>query len=248
METKSTDKKTRRGIYLLPNLFTTAGLFAGFYAIVAAMKGLFDVAAIAIFIAMIADGIDGRVARLTNTDTDFGAEYDSLADMVAFGLAPALVVYSWSLSGLGKLGWLAAFCYAAATGLRLARFNAQLDNVDQDKRYFYGLPCPSGAALIASMVWLAHNLSISGMAINIFAAIITVLAAALMVSNIPYHSFKKLDFKGKVPFFALLLLVLIFVGIALDPPLILFITFYAFALSGPVLWFWRWRKNRRAAV
>src|SRR3990167_2785723 len=148
----SAEKNPQRGIYLLPNLLTTAVLFAGFYSIVAAMKGHFDTAAIAIFVAMIADGLDGRVARLTNTQTPFGAQYDSLSDMVAFGLAPALVVFSWSLFHLGKLGWLIAFLYTAATALRLARFNTQLN--DKDKRYFRGLPCPSAAGIVASIVWM----------------------------------------------------------------------------------------------
>jgi CDP-diacylglycerol--serine O-phosphatidyltransferase len=150
VEQEQPEKTPQRGIYLLPNLLTTAALFAGFYSIVAAMKGHFESAAIAIFVAMIADGLDGRVARLTHTQSEFGAEYDSLSDMAAFGIAPALVVYSWSLSSLGKLGWLAAFLYAAATALRLARFNTQVS----DKEYFQGLPSPSAAGAIASIIWL----------------------------------------------------------------------------------------------
>src|SRR3989338_749637 len=157
---QSPNTTSPRSIYLLPNLFTTAALFVGFYSIVAAMKGYFDIAAMAVFVAMIADGLDGRVARLTNTQTAFGAQYDSLSDMVAFGVAPALVVYSWSLSYLGKLGWLAAVLYTAATALRLARFNAQPH--DYDKRYFQGLPCPAAAGVIAGMVWLGSDNNVQG--------------------------------------------------------------------------------------
>lgn len=196
-----------RGIYLLPNLLTTATLFAAFYSIVAAMQGSFDVAAIAIFVSMIADGLDGRVARMTNTQSEFGAQYDSLSDMVAFGVAPALVVYSWSLVHLGKFGWLIAFVYAAATALRLARFNTQL--VDQDKRYSQGLPCTTAAPVIAGMVWLGGIYNVNGFFIAIPAALITVLMAAFMVSRIRYHTFKQLELKGKVSFFVVVLLVLI---------------------------------------
>lgn len=231
-----------RGIYLLPNLFTTAGLFAGFYAIVAAMKGFFDAAAIAIFIAMIMDALDGRVARLTNTQSAFGAEYDSLSDLASFGVAPALVVYSWSLESLGKLGWLAAFVFAAAGALRLARFNTQVHTMD--KRYFQGLPIPAAAGFIASMVWLGVEYAIPGGSIVILVALLTILVAALMVSNVRYHSFKQVDLKGKVPFVAILLVVLIFVGISLDPPKVLFLIFFCYALSGPILTLWNLRKAR----
>ena len=236
------DRRRRRGIYLLPNLFTTAGLFAGFYAIVAAMKGVYDLAAIAIFVAMIMDALDGRVARLTNTQSAFGAEYDSLADMVAFGIAPALVVFSWSLASLGKLGWLAAFIYAAAGALRLARFNTQIGKAD--KRYFQGLPIPAAAGVIASMVWLANEYTISGNNFSIFVALITILTGLLMVSNVRYHSFKQVDLRGKVPFVAILVVVLVFVGISLDPPKILFLIFYGYALSGPILTLLSLRKAR----
>lgn len=232
----------RRGIYLLPNLFTTAGLFAGFYAIVAAMKGLFDQAAIAIFVAMIMDALDGRVARLTNTQTAFGAEYDSLSDMVAFGVAPALVIYSWSLSYLGKFGWLAAFIYVAAGALRLARFNTQIGIVD--KHYFQGLPIPSAAAIIASMVWLGNDYAVPGEVIALLVAVLTVLVAVLMVSNIRYHSFKQVNLKERIPFVGILLVVLIFVGIALDPPKVLLLVFFCYGLSGPVLTLWNLRKAR----
>jgi len=232
----------KNGIYLLPNLLTTAALFAAFYSIVAAMKGLFDIAAMAIFVSMIADGLDGRVARMTNTESEFGAQYDSLSDMVAFGVAPALVVYSWSLSNLGKFGWLVAFVYAAATALRLARFNTQL--VDADKRYFQGLPCTAAAPVIAGMVWLGGDYDVNGILVAIPAAIITFLMAVFMVSRIRYYSFKKLDFKGKVSFFVVVLLMLIIAGVAAAPAQVLFITFLLFAFSGPVMTLWQLRKVR----
>lgn len=243
MKSSHDDERRRaRGIYLLPNLFTTAGLFAGFYAIVAAMKGIYDLAAIAIFVAMVMDALDGRVARLTNTQSAFGAEYDSLSDMVAFGIAPALVVFSWSLANLGKLGWLAAFLYAAAGALRLARFNTQVGKAD--KRYFQGLPIPAGASVIASMVWLAEEYDLPGGELSIAVAVVTVVTALLMVSIIRYHSFKQLDLRGRVPFVAVLVVVLIFVAISLDPPKILFLIAFCYALSGPVLTLWNLRRAR----
>jgi len=225
---------SRRGIYLLPNLLTTAGLFAGFYAIVAAMKGSFEVAAIAIFVAMIMDGLDGRVARLTGTESEFGAQYDSLSDMVCFGITPALVIYSWGLRYLGKFGWLVAFFYAAATALRLARFNTQLG--DSDKRYFVGLSCTAAAGVIAGMVWVGTDFGIPGTRISELVAVVSLLVASLMVSNVRYHSFKQLDFKQHVPFVAVLLVLLIYLLIAWDPPKVLFGLFFMYALSGPVLW------------
>lgn len=235
------EKLSQRGIYLLPNLLTTAALFAGFYSIVAAMKGLFDTAAIAIFVAMVADGLDGRVARLTNTQSPFGAQYDSLSDMVAFGIAPALVIYSWSLSHLGKLGWLAAFLYAAATALRLARFNTQAS----DKRYFQGLPSPSAAGIIASIVWMGFNYEVEGQAFAFPIALLTIIVASLMVSTIRYTSFKSIDFKGKVPFITVVIAVFIIAGIALEPPEILFGVFFIYIASGPILTLWQLRKMRR---
>lgn len=223
----------RRGIYLLPNLFTIAGLFAGFYAIVTAMEGYFNYAAVAIFVAMIMDFFDGRVARLTNTQSAFGAELDSLSDMVSFGVAPALVIYSWSLEGLGKLGWLAAFIFTAAGALRLARFNTQVSIAD--KRYFQGLPIPAAAGVLASMVWLCVDSEILGDGVSMITAVLAILIAILMVSNVRYYSFKEIDLKGRVPFVAILLVVLAFVGISLDPPKILFLIFFCYALSGPIL-------------
>lgn len=223
----------RRGIYLLPNLFTIAGLFAGFYAIVTAMEGYFNYAAVAIFVAMIMDFFDGRVARLTNTQSAFGAELDSLSDMVSFGVAPALVIYSWSLAGLGKLGWLAAFIFAAAGALRLARFNTQV--LVADKRYFQGLPIPAAAGVLASMVWLCVDSEILGDVVSLITAALAIIIAILMVSNVRYYSFKEIDLKGRVPFVAILLIVLAFVGISLDPPKVLFLIFFCYALSGPIL-------------
>jgi CDP-diacylglycerol--serine O-phosphatidyltransferase len=223
----------RRGIYLLPHLFTTSALFAAFYAIVAAMKLQFDVAAIAIFVAMIADALDGRIARLTNTMSTFGGEYDSLSDMVSFGVAPALVMYSWGLNFLGKPGWLMAFCYTAAVALRLARFNTQLEH--PDKRYFYGLPCPSAAGVIAGMIWLQDIYHLPDFLLSIIAGLLTVGLAVLMVSNIRYRSFKDSDLKDKVSYLTVLMVLLFFVAIAVDPPKVLFAVFFIYMLSGPVM-------------
>lgn len=224
----------RRGIYLLPNLFTTAGLFSGFYAIVAAMTEQFHVAAIALFIAMIMDTLDGRVARLTGTQSEFGAQYDSLSDMVCFGITPALVVYSWGLRYLGKLGWIAAFVYAAATALRLARFNIQSEH--QDKNIFLGLPCPAAAGIIAGLVWVCVDVEATGRTISQLSALLTVAVALLMVSSLRYQSFKELDFKGKVPFVAVLIVVLLYALIAFDPPKILFGIFFLYGCTGPMVW------------
>jgi len=224
----------RRGIYLLPNLFTTAGLFSGFYAIVAGMKGNFETAAIAIFVAMIMDGLDGRVARLTGTESEFGAQYDSLTDMVCFGVTPALVVYSWGLQYLGKFGWLAAFFYAAATALRLARFNIQSSYTD--KRYFVGLSCTAAAGVVAGLVWVGIDFAIPGKRVSELVAGVIIIVGALMVSNVRYHSFKDLDLKAHVPFVAVLFVVLSYLLIAWDPPKVLFGVFFLYALSGPALW------------
>jgi CDP-diacylglycerol--serine O-phosphatidyltransferase len=242
MTTEPTAKPRRRGIYLLPNLFTTAALFGGFYAIVAAMGGRFELAAVAIFIAMVLDGADGRIARMTNTESAFGAEYDSLSDVISFGLAPALVAYEWSLQGLGKVGWLAAFFYAAATALRLARFNTQLGTAD--KRYFQGLPCPAAAAVVAGLVWVATDLDLSGDSLMPATMAVTVFTGALMVSNIRFYSFKKLDLRGRVPFVSILVVVLLFVLVSTDPPLVLFLGFLAYAASGPVLTLLHIRQRR----
>jgi CDP-diacylglycerol---serine O-phosphatidyltransferase len=235
----------RRGIYLLPNLFTTAALFAGFYSIVAAMNARFESAAIAIFVAMILDGMDGRIARLTNTQSAFGIQYDSLSDMVSFGLAPSLVIYQWSLSHLGKLGWLASFIFAAAAALRLARFNTQAASAD--RRYFQGLPSPAAAALIAGMIWFAESQGLlDGKSMIYIAFPITVFAGILMVSNIRYHSFKQFDLKGRVPFVAVLVVVLIYVFVATEPPLVLFFISVIYAISGPAMTLIMIRKHRAA--
>jgi len=244
METQEA-KVRRKGIYLLPNLFTTAALFAGFYAIVAAMNGRFEAAAIGVFVALIMDGLDGRIARLTNTQSDFGAEYDSLSDMVAFGLTPALVVYQWALLNFGKLGWLIAFVYAAATALRLARFNTQVATVD--RRYFQGLPCPAAAAVVAGLVWLGHDYELRGaMVMPTLALLVTLAVAMLMVSKIRYHSFKDIDFKGRVRFVTMLAIVLVFVFVSLDPSLVLFTLFAGYALYGPALTAIQLQRHRQA--
>ncbi|WP_258808465.1 CDP-diacylglycerol--serine O-phosphatidyltransferase [Pseudidiomarina sp. CB1] len=222
-----------RGIFLLPNLLTTAGLFSGFFAIVASMNNQFESAAVAIFIAMVFDGLDGRVARMTNTQSDFGAEYDSMADIVSFGMAPALVMYNWALSDLGKFGWLAAFIFVAGGALRLARFNTNLGS--SDKRYFQGLAIPSAAAIVSGLVWVGSKYEVEPDSISYLAAIITICAGLLMVSNFRYHSFKDVDWRGRVPFVVILAMVLAFVVVATEPSLVLFSIFFLYALSGPIL-------------
>ena len=240
-ENETSETFSQRGIYLLPNLLTTAALFAGFYSIVAAMKGFFDTAAIAIFIAMIADGLDGRVARMTNTQSAFGAQYDSLSDLAAFGIAPALVIYSWSLTSLGKIGWLAAFLYTAATALRLARFNIKVI----DKSYFQGLPSPSAAGVIASIVWMGSNYEIDGANVALPLSVITIIIAGLMVSTTRYSSFKTIDFKGKVPFLTIVIAVIMITAIAMEPAEMLFVLFFTYVISGPIMTLWQLRKVRK---
>jgi CDP-diacylglycerol--serine O-phosphatidyltransferase len=240
---EQTDRPRRpRGVYLLPNLFTTAALFAGFYAVVGAMQGRFEAASIAVFVAMVLDGLDGRVARLTHTQSDFGAEYDSLSDMVAFGVAPALVAYEWALHGLGKIGWLAAFIYTAGTALRLARFNTQIGVVD--KRYFQGLPSPSAAAIIAAGVWIGADHGVEGAQVSWLATVVTALVGLLMVSNFRYHSFKDIDVRGRVSFIAAVVVMLGFAVVFIQPPIILFLGFLTYAVSGPVLTLARRRQRR----
>ncbi len=246
-------KPPRRGIFLLPNLFTTAALFAGFYAIIAAIQSHFITAAIAVFLAMLLDGLDGRVARMTNTQSDFGAEYDSLSDMGSFGLAPALVLYQWSLiymidlgSVWGKLGWLAAFIYTVSAALRLARFNTMVGKAD--KRYFQGLPSPAAAAVTVGAVWVCEFYGIAGKDVSIAAFILTVTAGLLMVSRFSYYSFKDLDLTKKVPFFSVLLVVLVFVLLSIQPPTALFILFFLYMISGPIMALFRSiRKQRKIA-
>jgi CDP-diacylglycerol---serine O-phosphatidyltransferase len=235
----------RRGVFLLPNLFTTGVLFSGFFAVVSAINGDFVTAAIAVFVAMVLDGLDGRVARLTNTQSEFGAQYDSLSDLVAFGLAPALIAYLWQLHELGNLGWVAAFFYATATALRLARFNARL--AVTDKRFFQGLPSPASAAFVVGTVWVMEDMSAfaeTPLVLMILALAVTVLAGVLMVSNLTYFSFKDMDFRHRVPFFAMLAVVGVLMLAALDPPKILLAGFVLYALSGPLLTLERWRRRR----
>lgn len=225
----------RRGIYLLPNLLTTAALFSGFSAVISSMTGAFSAAAIAIFVAMILDGIDGRVARLIDAQSKFGAEYDSLSDMVSFGVAPALLSFSWALQKLDKFGWMIAFIYVACAALRLARFNTQVETIDS--RFFTGLPSPSAAAVVAGMVWAFSDYGVDGshMVIAILAVLITGLSGILMISNFHYHSFKQLNLNGRVPFFFILVVVLCFAVIFTDPPRVLLTIFLAYACSGPII-------------
>lgn len=243
-EPQSDMRLRRRGIYLLPNLFTTAALFAGFYSIVQAMNGRFEHAAIAIFIAMVMDGLDGRVARLTRTQSAFGAEYDSLSDMVSFGVAPALVVYVWALKGMGKLGWIAAFVYCAGVALRLARFNTQLEVMD--KRFFRGLPSPAAAALIAGLIWVMHDYQIKGADIKWLVWGVTVFAGLTMVSNLRYYSGKDINLRRSVPFVVVLLVVLVFVLVSSAPSEVLFGIFVLYALSGYGVWLIDLFKRARA--
>lgn len=238
-------KPRSRGIYLLPNLFTTGALFSGFYAIVASMNGHFENAAIAIFVSMVLDGLDGRVARMTNTSSAFGAEYDSLADMVSFGVAPSLVVFSWVLDDIGKLGWFAAFIYVAGAALRLARFNTQIGSTD--KRYFIGLPSPAAAAAVAGLVWAATEYEIDGSAYVYLIAAFVALVGVLMVSNVLYYSFKDVSLKEKVPFLILAGIVLAVGIISISPPAFLWILFLAYAVSGPLLWVMRKTKQKPLA-
>ena len=253
MEDQPTEPKAQpsRGIYLLPNLLTTGAMFGGFYAVVAAMQGKFEAAAVAVFIAMILDGLDGRVARMTNTQTEFGAQYDSLSDLISFGVAPGLVMYQWALVNLqslgaawGKAGWLAAFVYVACAALRLARFNTQIGKVD--KRFFVGLPSPAAAAVMVGMVWVFHDLEVTGRNVQIPAFMLTLAVGLLMVSNVSFYSFKDFDLRNRVPFVAVLVVLLVFALTTLDPPKVLFGVFLLYALSGPVMWAWRrYRKFQR---
>ena len=243
----------RRSIYLLPNLFTSGGLFAGFFAIIAASQGRFEAACIAIFVAAVLDGIDGRVARMTNTQSEFGMHYDSLADLISFGMAPALVMYYWSLSALkldgptaGKIGWLAAFLYAACAALRLARFNSQVAHVD--KRWFIGLASPAAAGLMASFVWTCHVLQLRGADLRLAALLLTVASALLMVSRVRYTSFKGSGSgptAERVPFFAIVVALAVLIALVLDPPKLLLATTALYALSGPATWLWRRRARHK---
>ena len=240
-DTKTAEtSRPRKGIYLLPNLLTTGALFGGFYAVLSGFSGNFEVAAIAIFVAMVFDGLDGRVARMTNTQSDFGVQYDSLSDMVSFGIAPAIVIYGWGLTGLGKVGIAAAFVYASCAALRLARFNVQ-SSVNSGK-FFIGLPSPAAAALVAGFVWSAQSMQPT-LLISSLTAILTVLAGLLMVSNFKYPSFKQIDLRGKVPFVAILSIVMSFVVITIDPPRILFMLALGFVIYAPAKLFWARLQN-----
>ncbi len=244
-----TQPKPRRGIYLLPNLFTTAALFSGFYAVIAAIGGRHVDAAIAVFVAGILDSLDGRVARLTNTQSAFGVQYDSLSDMCSFGLAPALVMYTWSLSTLkvygplwGKIGWSAAFIYAACAALRLARFNTQVGVAD--KRYFQGLASPAAAGLLMSFLWAASDIGLDGTMVQYVAPVLTVMAGGLMVSRVRYWSFKSGPKSDKVPFFWIPLVVVVLVALYLQPAKMLFGIAVLYVLSGPLMTLWGMRRMR----
>jgi CDP-diacylglycerol--serine O-phosphatidyltransferase len=236
-------RRPRKGIYLLPNILTTGALFGGFYAVLSGFSGQYEWAAMAIFAAMVFDGLDGRVARMTNTQSDFGVQYDSLSDMVSFGVAPAVLAYGWGVSSLGKVGWAATFVYASCAALRLARFNVQASV--SDGKVFTGLPSPVAAALVAGLVWSAQDIQPS-LWLSVTGALVTASAGLLMVSNFKYPSFKKVDMRGKVPFIAILSVVMGFVVITIDPPRVLFAMALFFSLSAPALWFATklgWRKK-----
>lgn len=243
-----------RGIYLLPNLFTTGAMFAGFYAIIASIGGEYSDAAVAVFVAAVLDGLDGRVARLTNTQSEFGVQYDSLSDLVSFGLAPALVLYTWSLSALrdfgpvwGKIGWAAAFIYAACAALRLARFNVQVGVID--KRYFQGLASPAAAGVCMSFVWTMDKFGVMGAQVCLLSALMAVVVGLLMVSRVRYYSFKSLPLgtRERVPFLWIIGLLLVLVLLAIDPARVLFAVFTLYLLSGPALTLWGRATHRRRA-
>jgi len=235
----------------LPNLFTTSALFAGFYSIIAAHNAHFESAAIAILVAVVLDGFDGRVARMTNTTTEFGAEYDSMADMISSGMAPAFLMYAWSLSSLtaaeyGQLGWVIAFVFTACCGLRLARFNVAVGTAD--KRFFQGLACPSAAAVVASFVWVVGDLGFTGPDVVVLVAIVTLCTGLLMVSTFTYYSFKDLGTNKRIPFAMLIGLLSLFVITAVDPPKMILIASSLYALSGPGYWLFRWFRKRNRPV
>lgn len=243
-------KRPSRGIYLLPNLFTTSAMLAGFYSIILAYNGDYRASAIAIIVAMVLDGFDGRVARMTNTTSAFGAEYDSLADMISFGMAPSFLVYTWSLSSLteahfGQLSWVMCFVYTACCGLRLARFNVAVGTAD--KRFFQGLACPAAAAILASFVWVMTGMERAGPDLVVITGIITVYSGIAMVSTFTYYSFKDLGANRKVPFAMLLGLLLLFVVTAVDPPKMILIAAVIYGLSGPVYYIFRWFRKRGKA-
>ena len=244
-KSKASEGVRKKGFYLLPNIFTTGGLFAGFYAIVQAMSGNYDHAAIAIFFALVMDGLDGRVARLTQTQSAFGSEYDSLSDMVSFGVAPALVIYVWALQPLGRLGWVAAFIYCACAAIRLARFNVKLD-ID-NKKYFFGLPSPAAATLLASFIWISYDNGISGNDIFLgffpmqwFALLLTIFAALSMTTDLRFYSGKDINLRNSQPFIAILAIIFVFAIISHNPAEIIFLITLGYALSG----YFRFFKNK----
>jgi CDP-diacylglycerol---serine O-phosphatidyltransferase len=239
-------RKRRKGIYILPNLFTLAGLFGGFYAIVMAMNSRFDLAAVGVFSAMVLDSLDGRVARMTNTQSAFGEQMDSLADMVSFGAAPALVAYEWALRGLGRWGWFAAFIYCACAALRLARFNVNTGVVD--KRYFQGLPSPAAAALVAGLIWVMNDLGFKGQDVSWTMFGFALYAGLTMVTNVPFYSFKDVQMKKSVPFVVIVLIALGIAVINIHPPIVLFAVFVIYGLSGYVLYGWRKAKGLQTSV
>jgi len=239
-------KKRRKGIYILPNLFTLAALFGGFYAIVMAINGRFDLAAVGVFCAMVLDSLDGRVARMTNTQSAFGEQMDSLSDMVSFGAAPALIGYVWALKGLGRWGWIAAFVYCACAALRLARFNVNTAVVD--KRYFQGLPSPAAAALVAGFIWVATDLGVTGSSMAWPMFVVSLFAGLTMVTNAPFYSFKDIQMKRSVPFVVIVLIALGIAVINIDPPIVMFAIFVVYGLSGYFIYFWRKAKGIPTSV
>ncbi len=245
-------RKRRKGIYILPNLFTLAALFGGFYAVVMAVNGNFDNAAIGVFCAMVLDSLDGRVARMTNTQSAFGEQMDSLSDMVSFGAAPALISYMWALQGLGRWGWLAAFVYCACAALRLARFNVNTAVVD--KRYFQGLPSPAAAALVAGFIWLMTDLGFEGtdkllgISIPWITFALALFSGLTMVTNVPFYSFKDVSMKKSVPFVVIVLIALGIAVINIDPPTVMFGLFIAYGFSGYAVYLWRKAKGMQTSV
>ena len=239
-------RKRRKGIYILPNLFTLAALFGGFYSIVMAMNGRFDMAAVGVFCAMVLDSLDGRVARMTNTQSAFGEQMDSLSDMVSFGAAPALIAYVWSLHSLGRWGWIAAFVYCACAALRLARFNVNTSVVD--KRYFQGLPSPAAAALVAGFIWLMTDLEIASGDVTWAMFALTLFAGLTMVTNVPFYSFKDVQMKKSVPFAAIVLIALGIAVINIHPPIVLFGVFVLYGLSGYGVYAWRKSRGQQTSV
>ena len=239
-------RKRRKGIYILPNLFTLAALFGGFYAIIMAINGRFDLAAVGVFCAMVLDSLDGRVARMTNTQSAFGEQMDSLSDMVSFGAAPAIIAYVWALQGLGRWGWIAAFVYCACAALRLARFNVNTGVVD--KRYFQGLPSPAAAALRAGFIWVVTDLGLKGPSVAWPMFALALYAGLSMVTNVPFYSFKDVHMKQSVPFVVIVAIVLVIAVINIDPPIVMFAMFVAYGFSGYVIYTWRKAKGLQTSV